>query len=136
MAQENIEAVRSMYAAFSALAQSGDCASYVAEYWDPDGEYRPVEEMDTIRGHDAIVRWISRWLEAWDEFRDEIEEVTAAGGPVVAAIRVNGRGRESGMEISQRLFHVIELRDGKILRLWEYLDRRQALEAAGLAEEG
>jgi ketosteroid isomerase-like protein len=134
VSQENIEAVHSMYAAFSDLARSGDCASYVAAYWDPDGEYQPVEEMGTIRGHDALVSWISRWLEAWDEFEDEIEELTDARGPVIAAVRVNGRGRESGMEISQRLFHVIELRDGKVLRLREYLDRRQALEAAGIRE--
>jgi hypothetical protein len=55
MSQQNIEAVRPMYAAFSDLAQSGDCASYVAAYWDPDGEYHPVEEIGTIRGHDALV---------------------------------------------------------------------------------
>ena len=135
MSEENVAAVRSMYAAFSDLARGGDCVSYVAAHWDPDGEYRPVEETGTIRGHDALVRWIERWLEAWDDFVDEIDEITELGGPVVAAIRVKGRGRESGMEISQRLFHVIELRDRKILRLWEYLDRRQALEAAALREQ-
>jgi ketosteroid isomerase-like protein len=129
-----IAAVHSMYAAFSDLARGGDVASYVAERWDPDGEYSPVEEMGTIRGHRALVRWAERWLEAWDEFVDEIDEIIDVGALVVARIRVNGRGRESGMEIGQRLFHVIELRDGKILRLWEYLDRRQALEAAGLRE--
>ncbi len=38
----------------------------------------------------------------------------------------------SGMEISQRLFDVFELRDGRVLRIREYLDPEQALEAAGL----
>jgi hypothetical protein len=36
------------------------------------------------------------------------------------------------MEISQRLFDVHELRDGKVVRIREYLTREQALEAAGL----
>jgi ketosteroid isomerase-like protein len=73
-------------------------------------------------------------MEAWEEFSDEIDEVIDVGGPVVAAVTVKGRGRESGMDISQRLFHVIEVRDGKILRLWEYLDRDEAIQAARLRE--
>jgi ketosteroid isomerase-like protein len=32
------------------------------------------------------------------------------------------------------MFHVFEIRDAKIAQLREYLDRRQALEAAGLRE--
>jgi len=135
VSEENVAAVRSMYAAFSELAGGGDCGAYIAAHWDPDGEYRAVEERGTIRGHDALVQWTSRWMEAWEHFSDEIEEVIDVGGPVVAAITVKGRGRESGMDISQRLFHVIEMRDGKVLRLWEYLDRDEALEAARRREQ-
>jgi hypothetical protein len=47
---------------------------------------------------------------------------------------VHGRGRRSGMEISQRLFDVFELREGKVLRVTEYLDREGALQAAGLLQ--
>jgi ketosteroid isomerase-like protein len=46
----------------------------------------------------------------------------------------HARGRRSGMEISQRLFDLFELRDGKILRMKQYLDPHQALEAVGLSE--
>ena len=38
------------------------------------------------------------------------------------------------MEISQQLFDVFELRDGRVLRIREYLDEADALEAAGLRE--
>jgi ketosteroid isomerase-like protein len=134
MSQEDVEAVRSMYAGFSGLAHGGEIASFVAEHWDPECEYKPVEETVTIRGHDALIRWTERWLEVWDEYRDEIDEIIDADGIVVAAIRVHGRGRESRLEISQRLFHVMELRDRRILRMREYLNRYQALEAAGLEE--
>jgi ketosteroid isomerase-like protein len=130
---ENAAFVRSVYAAFSRLARGHEPASYVAAYFDSDCEYRPVEEATTIRGHDELIRWIERWLDAWDDAWDEVDEIVEAGDVVVAAIRVHGRGRRSGMEISQRLFDVFELRDGRILRVTEYLDRDQALEAAGLA---
>ena len=134
ISQENAAIVRSVYAAFSGLAQGGEIASYVAAHFDADCEYRPVEEASAIRGHNALMRWIERWLEAWDDTWDEIDEIIDAGEMVIAAIRVHGRGRKSGMEISQPLFDVFELRDGRILRISEYLDPDQALEAAGLQE--
>jgi ketosteroid isomerase-like protein len=132
ISQENAAIVRSVYAAFSGLAQGGEIAPYVAAHFASDCEYRPVEEASTIRGHNALIRWIERWLEAWDDAWDEIDEIIEADQMVIAAIRVHGRGRKSGIEISQRLFDVFELHEGKVLRIREYLDPDQALEAAGV----
>lgn len=131
----NAAIVRSLYTAFSRLARSGEIASYVATHFDSECEYRPVEEARPIRGHDALIRWIERWLEAWEDAWDEIEEIVEAGPIAIAATRVHGRGRKSGMEISQRLFDVFELRRGRVLRITEYLDPQHALEAAGLLRD-
>jgi ketosteroid isomerase-like protein len=130
----NAGIVRSLYAAFSRLAQGGEPASYVATYFDADCEYRPIEEARTVRGHDELICWVERWLEAWDDAWDEVDEIIEAGEVVVATIRVHGRGRKSGVEISQQLYDVFELRDGRVLRIREYLDHAEALEAAGLRE--
>lgn len=124
--------VRSLYAAFSRLAQTGKIAEYVAENFDRDCEYWPVEEASPVRGHGALIRWIERWLEAWDDTWERTEEIVENGDTVVVSTWVHGRGRISGMEISQRLTDVFELRAGKVLRITEYLDPREALEAAGL----
>ena len=131
--RENAAIVRSVYAAFNRLAQSGEVDSYLEAHFHPDCEYEPVEEGVAVRGHSALASWVDRWFEAWEEAWDEIIEVIASGRTVVAAIRVHGRGRKSGMEISQKLFDVHELRDGKVVRTREYLRREQALDAAGLA---
>ena len=40
----------------------------------------------------------------------------------------------SGAEVEGRHFEVYTLRDGKVLRVDEYTDRAEALEAAGLRE--
>jgi ketosteroid isomerase-like protein len=133
MSQENVEVVLSMYAGFNELARGGELAAFV-DHWHPDCEYGPVEEAVTIRGHDALTRWAERWIEAWEAYWSEIDEVTDVGESIVTAITVHARGRDSRLEISQRLFHVMELRDHRILRMREYLDRHQALEAAGLQE--
>ena len=69
-----------------------------------------------------------------DDAWDEVDEIVGAGDLVVAAVKVHGRGRLSGMEISQRLFDVFELDAGRVLRISEYLEPDQALEAAGLGE--
>jgi len=130
--QESAAIVRALYGAFSCLARSGEIGSYVSTHFDPSCEYRPVEEARPIHGHDALIRWIERWLEAWEDAWDEIDEIAAVGERVVAAVRVHGRGRSSGLEISQRLFDVHELRDGRVLRITEYLDPGEAVEAAGL----
>ena len=132
MSQENVEIVRAQYAAFGQLADSGDVRSWVLNYFDPNCEYLPVEEVDAVRGHEALVGWTERWLEAWSSYRDTVEEIIDGGEVVVAATSVRGRGRTSGLEIRQRFFHVFELHEGRILRLREYLDRDAALEAAGL----
>jgi ketosteroid isomerase-like protein len=55
MPQDNVEFVRSVYAAFCRLAEGDDIASYMTDYFEPDCEYRPVEEEEAIRGHDAMV---------------------------------------------------------------------------------
>jgi ketosteroid isomerase-like protein len=135
MSQENVEFVRSVYAAFCRLAEGDDIPSYVVDYFEPDCEYQPVEEEETIRGHDAMVGWIERWFEAWDEFRVDIDELIEVGdGVIFAAITVHAHGAGSGIQVNQRFFHIFDLRNGKVSRQLEYLERREALEAAGLSE--
>ena len=91
-------------------------------------------EVDAIRGHEALIEWTERWLEAWSSYSDQVEEIIDGGEIVVAAVSISGRGRTSDVEIRQRFFHVFEMREGRILRLREYLDRDSALEVAGLSE--
>ena len=66
--------------------------------------------------------------------RFEIERLryVDAGDSVVVFCRSSGRGRVSGVELEVESIHVWELRDGKVGRLVTYLDRDEALKAAGL----
>ncbi len=135
MSQENLDAVRSLYTAFNKLAGGGDIASYVTAHFDPDCEYEPIEEQETIHGQQALVRWNERWFEGWEEFGVDIEELIEAGeGTIVAVFTAHGRGAESGMQINQCFSHVLDLRKNKVQRVREYLDRDEALEAARLRE--
>jgi len=128
----NVAIVRSLYAAFSRLSRGGEVDSYVEKHFAADCEYRPIEEARPVRGHAGISRWIKRWLEAWEDAWDEVDEIVESGGTVIASVRVHGRGRKSGVEISQRLFDVHELRNGRVVRVREFLDHAEARAAAGL----
>ena len=76
----------------------------------------------------------TEWLEAWEEFRVEPEEFIEGGDVVVAAVRYWGRGRGSGVEVTDRWFYAYRLRDGKVISWRPYSDRAEALKAVGLAE--
>ena len=134
MSEQNVEIVRAHYASFSRLAEGDGVRSHVLSYFDPNCEYWPIEEVDVIRGHEALIQWVERWIEAWSSFRAEVEEAIDGGETVFVAATSNARGRTSGIETRMRWFHVYEMREGRILRWREYLDRDSALEAAGLSE--
>jgi ketosteroid isomerase-like protein len=53
---------------------------------------------------------------------------------VVVFFNARGRGRGSAVEIDAQWAHVWTFREGKATRVEGFLDRRDALAAAGLAE--
>jgi ketosteroid isomerase-like protein len=131
MSEQEVATLRSLYAAFSGLAAGGDVEEYVKAYYDRDCTYHPVEEDGVVRGHDDLVRWNARWFDAWDEFGVDVEELTAVrDGVFVVGLTARGRGAESRMDVGQTLFHVCEMRGGRVLCIREYLDRDEAFQAA------
>lgn len=123
-----------MYEAFNRLAEDGDFVAYVVEHFEPDCEYDPVEETGTVHGRADLVNWHERWFEAWGEFWADVDEVIEAGDRVLTALTVHGRGGASGMQIDQGFFHVFDVRNHRILRIREFVEREEALEAVGLSE--
>jgi ketosteroid isomerase-like protein len=65
----------------------------------------------------------------------EVEEVIPAGeGRVVAGGLVTGCGRGSGAEVKVHGWMIFWITNGLITRRRVFLDRAEALEAAGLSE--
>ncbi len=129
------DVIEAMYASFSRLANGGEIEAHVAAYYAPDAEYHPVEEATPIRGWDELVRWHERWFDAWDELQAHAEEVVRHEETVLTSVSVRARGAGSGADVQQAFFHVAEVRDQRIERLREYLDRRAAMKAAGLPRQ-
>lgn len=89
-----------------------------------------------LHDRDALIAQWRDWLGAWDDYRFVAEEILAGSGETVLVFgRESGRGKDSGIEVrSRRVAAVYELRAGKIVRFTAYLDRAEALQAAGLRE--
>jgi ketosteroid isomerase-like protein len=124
MSQENVEIVLRF------LSVDVDTAM---PYADPGIVWNPVEELPT-QGHEAVRASLAHWKAEWDDYKVMPEEFVDMGDSVVVTVRLHGRGRGSGVEIDARFYDVYTLRDGKIVRMDQFTERAEALEAVGLAE--
>lgn len=76
----------------------------------------------------------NQWLDTWDEHRVDLEEAIEDGDSVVALIHLSARGRTSGVAVDVRFYVQVEVRDGKVVYIFDHTDRAAALEAAGLRD--
>jgi ketosteroid isomerase-like protein len=103
----------------------------------PDWEGFIPEEYPvagTWRGLEGVRGFAEEWLEAWEEFRVVPEEFIEGGDAVVAKVRYWGRGRGSGVEVTDLWFYAYRLRDRRVISWRPYTDRSQALKAVGLEQ--
>jgi SnoaL-like domain len=74
--EENVEIVR------SALAASDRTLDDVAEYWDPDIDWRAIEgapdDIGVFKGHEAMRRYYGQWYETFDDLAVQCEELITA----------------------------------------------------------
>ncbi len=129
MSQENVEVVRELWDAYS----RGDFDRVIA-LTDPYVVLVSLEE-GPLYGPDAVRANYARWMEAWEEQPETtVEELIGTGDHVLVIACFRGRGRSSGVRVAERLYEVYTLRNGRILRVDEFSDRAEALEAVGLRE--
>jgi uncharacterized protein len=130
MSQENVEIVRRAFA--YEIDGVGDRAEAEAIFH-PDVVMTSVFEAP-FHGWHAMRDDIERWASVWENLTVTIEEIIDAGEQVVLVAHHRGRGRGSGVEVDTRFYEVYTLRDGKVVRVDEFSERGNALQAAGLSE--
>ena len=133
MAPENVELVKGLMEA----AERGDSDTAI-EAFDLAVELDQTRFPDggTYRGRDGVREFYDKWFGTWDELRIESQGVIELpDGRVVSLIRVTGRGKGSGVEVTLEAADVFTLRDGKVIQMTGYPKRAEALEAVGLSEQ-
>jgi ketosteroid isomerase-like protein len=133
LSQENVELVRR---AFGVVTIPGDPeAMIVASH--PDLEMHLVGvggEPVYYEGASGIREFFRDVAQSWESFRFAATDLRDLGDRVLVLGEVQGRGRVSGAEVDDRWAWIVELREGRAAILRGFLDHREALEAAGLAE--
>ena len=87
-----------------------------ARWWDPDGEMRPLHDLNPVR-----LAYIER-------------AGSLQGSEVLVVSTQHGRAKGSGIEVETRYAVLYEIRGDKIIRMVLYSGLAEALEAAGLRE--
>jgi ketosteroid isomerase-like protein len=140
MSEENVKIVRRNFEAFQAgLAAGNPAAAIDAGLTAPDAEWIMPPSTPGFRhvykGRDEFVDFMSTWTEDFEDFSIELERVIDAGDDrVVGLFHQRGIGKGSGAPVELHTALVYELQDGQIVRMRNYLDPKEALEAAGLRE--
>ncbi len=133
MAQDDLEIVRSMCEAYC----GGDYPAALG-LLDPEVEWHGtvggLYEGRTFRGLDEVVATLIDGASAWETHTLEAAEFVDAGDKVVVFWHELGRGKESGVEVETETASLYWVEGGKIVRVAPYMDRDEALEAAGLTE--
>ena len=91
-------------------------------------------EAATYRGHEEVRNYLGSMLSEFENPRVVPEELIEAGDQAVSSWRFSGQGKQSGAAVELTLTSVSSLRDGKIVRIRNYPDKAEALEAVGLSE--
>jgi ketosteroid isomerase-like protein len=133
MPPRNIEIVRRGYDAWN----RGDLAA-ILELVDPNFEWHEASEVPGgvhVYTREQFESYLMSLERHWEMFKFETQELREAGDLVVADVLERARGRASGVEVTQRFVHVWTMRNARACRMRAFLDKGEAMRAAGLGRD-
>jgi ketosteroid isomerase-like protein len=137
MSQENVELTRQVFEIFTRQGWEPLMGTYLDPeiVWDmtPTG----IPGLGTYRGFDELRSFFEDWFGAFpfEEWEQQLDEVIDCGEQIVVALtRQRAPGSTSGAVTELEYAQVVKFRRGKAVEVAIYLDRAEALEAAGLSE--
>jgi ketosteroid isomerase-like protein len=134
MAEESTEIVRRWWKGFNedGMPPLALCDEEIEIRNPPDFPVRGL-----YQGHDGVRRWRDQVFDIFDNARVEPEEIVDVRGDgeiVLMLLRATGTARHTEIELEVEWAAIWTIREGKVLRAQGYLNRADALEAAGLQE--
>jgi ketosteroid isomerase-like protein len=133
MSQENVEIVRAVYDEWG----RGNLRAGL-DLYDPRAVFIPFDNPDGgmgfYLGAEGVGEFMRGWLKSWTDFTIAGEEFIETGDSVVVATRQRGIGRASGAPAEVLYFQVWTFRGPAVVRLEQFRERADALEAVGLRE--
>jgi ketosteroid isomerase-like protein len=126
---------RSVTRGFAAIKR-GDIEMMLKMFYDPDVEWHGtiggLEEQRVVHGHSEVLKGFEDYFETWERLELRPEEVIDTGNDLIVFVHEVASGRERGMIVETDTATVQTLRDGLIVRVRNFMERSEALEAVGL----
>ena len=91
-----------------------------------------LDQELVVRGHEGFSAYMNEIVGTWDEITVEVEDYRPAGDAVVVFWTETARTAQSAVQLRTEIGMVYRVRDGKIYEGRGYLDRGEALAAAGI----
>lgn len=112
----------------------------VMAHADPDIQLRPAVvgglERTVYSGREGVRQFIADLDAIWSEFEVRAEEFRDLGDGILVLGRTIARGTVSRVELDTGSGFIFGLRDGKVCSFRSFVSKEEALEAAGLSEDG
>jgi ketosteroid isomerase-like protein len=89
----------------------------------------------SYRGPEGVREALDTWFETWEWMHVDIEELREVGDCVFFTLHQRAKGSSSGIEVEIKSWNVYTFGEGKLTRIQLFLDRDQALAAAGLTPD-
>jgi ketosteroid isomerase-like protein len=130
MSQENVEIVRRVYKLAEVQGVDGLLELATDDIvWISDPHFPGGGRHD---GKESVQRWL-RQLWIYEEVSIDVEEIIDLDDGALAITRFQGLSVD-GPPVDWPWCHLFAFRDGGISQVQSFLDRAEALEAAGLSE--
>jgi uncharacterized protein len=132
MSKENVDLIRSLYAALAAGDVPGVLGLMSAEIEWIEAENFPYADGNPYRGPEAVLTGIfGRFGTDWEGFAAVPEEYLDTGHTVVVLGRYRGTYKATGKAMDAQLAHVWRVAEGKVTAFQQYTDTLQAARVTG-----
>ncbi len=117
---------------------AGDFEAALGNFYDPDVEWHGaaggLDEGRVLRGRAEVVEAFRDYYDTWERLELRPEEIIDTGDELIVFVHEVARGRKSGIVVETDTAAISTLHQGRVIEVRNYLDRSEALEAAGLSE--
>src|SRR5262245_19167319 len=135
MSQENVELAARWYEVAASKAELLAGIPRTMGLCQPEVEWRGPEDATTDRDRNGRRRTLEERRASIDDYRCVADGIGDCGGDEVLVVGGEGAsGAMSGAEVRAIVYELLTIRSGLIVRVCEFYDESNALEAAGLQE--
>jgi ketosteroid isomerase-like protein len=141
MSQADVDVIRAMVEAFIRVIGGDETAlGATMDPLDPDivwyGTVGGLDEHQVAHGVQEVAEAVAESIATWEKLVLETERYIDAGdGRVIVLFHEIARSRHSNVEMETRTAVIYTVRDGKVVEARGYMNRDEALEAAGVSAQ-